>query len=312
MSELDIAAADLAALHGGSTTAARHFRRNHFPAPSVPPATVEIAGAVARPFVLDLAGLKRFGVVEHDVVLECAGHRRTEFEPPVDGLPWDVGAVSQGRWGGTPLGAVLAEAQPADGAVEVVLAGDEGFARSIPIAKALHEATLLAWSLDGEPIPKELGGPLRAIVPGNYAADSVKWLRSIVVATVPFDGEFQVDDYCLVGAEGIPDGTQLHELPVTSLVTVTERTQIAGVAWGGEIVHVDVEVDGLRHEATLRAPLGPYAFTPWELEVDLVPGEHTAAARATDSAGNTQPERPLWNARGYANNAVHRVSFLLH
>ena len=127
--------------------------------------------------------------------------------------------MSQGRWGGARLAAVLAEAQPGADAVEVVFAGDESFARSIPLGQALDGPALIAWSLDGEPIPRELGGPLRVIVPGNYAVDSVKWLRTIVVATEPFDGLFQVDDYCLVGADGIPDGTQLHELPVTSLVT---------------------------------------------------------------------------------------------
>ncbi len=312
MTELDIAAAELAALHGGSTSAARHFRRNHFPVPEAPPGSVEVAGAVANPLRLDLEELQRFDAVELDVVLECAGHRRTELDPPVEGLPWKEGAVSQGRWGGARLAAVLADAQPGADAVEVVFAGDESFARSIPIRQALDGPALIAWSLDGEPIPRELGGPLRAIVPGNYAVDSVKWLRTIVVATEPFDGLFQVDDYCLVGADGVPDGTQLHELPVTSLVTTTERTRIAGVAWGAEVARVDVDVDGQQHEATLAKPLGPYSFVPWELEVDLAPGPHTATSRATDTAGNTQPERPLWNARGYANNAVHRVNFLLH
>ena len=95
---------------------------------------------------------------------------------------------------------------------------------------------------------------------------------------------------------------------MTSLVTVTERTRIAGVAWGTEIARVDVEIDGAWHEATLGAALGPFAFTPWELAVALAPGSHTAAARATDTAGNTQPARPLWNARGYANTRVHRVT----
>ncbi len=316
MSEIEVSAAELSALHGGSTSAALHFRRNHFPYPDVEEGwALEVVGAVASPLRLDPEGLAGFGIVAHDVVLECAGHRRAELDPPVDGVPWGAGAVSQGRWGGASLAAVLAEAEPRPDAVEVVLVGgdgdaEDGFARAIPVAKARDEATLLAWSLDGEPIPLELGGPLRAIVPGNYAVDSVKWLRRIVVATEPFDGHFQVNEYCLVSADGIPDGTQLHELPVTSLVTVTEPGRVAGVAWGGEIARVEVQVDdGPWLEAVLGRALGPYAFVPWELLVELAPGPHTAASRATDTAGNTQPERPLWNARGYANSSVHRVTF---
>ncbi len=314
MSELEITAAALEALHGGSTSAALHFRRNHFPFPSEAPGTIAIEGAVTSPLRLGLAELERFGFAEHDVVLECAGHRRAELDPPVEGVPWGAGAVSQGRWGGASLAAVLAQAEPHPGAVEVVLVGGEGdFARSIPLVKARDEATLLAWSLDGEPVPLELGGPLRAIVPGNYAVDSVKWLSKIVVATVPFAGHFQVNDYCLVGADGIPDGTPLHELPVSSLVTATESRRIAGVAWGGEIARVEVQIDNDPWlAARLGDALGPYAFTPWEIAVELAPGAHTAAARATDARGNTQPDRPLWNARGYANNAMHRMDFVLH
>ncbi len=288
MSEIEVTPAELSALHGGSTSAALHFRRNHFPFPEAAPAAIEVEGAVAQPLRLDLAALERLGLVEHDVVLECAGHRRVELDPPVEGVPWEAGAVSQGRWGGASLAAVLAEAEPDAAAIEVVLVGDETFARSIPLAKALHDATLVAWSLDGEPIPRELGGPLRAIVPGNYAVDSVKWLRKVVVATEPFDGCFQVDDYCLVGADGIQDGTQLHELPVTSLVTATERTRIAGVAWGGEIARVDVEVDGTWREAALGTPLGPYAFTPWELAVDLDLRLHTSPSPARPTPTETR------------------------
>ena len=111
-------------------------------------------GPVAQPR-FHLAALERFGFAEHDVVLECAGHRRAELKPPA-GVPWKEGAVSQGRWGGAPLAALLAEARPDAGRDEVVLLGDETFARSIPLAKALHEATLLAWKLDCGPVPHEL------------------------------------------------------------------------------------------------------------------------------------------------------------
>jgi DMSO/TMAO reductase YedYZ molybdopterin-dependent catalytic subunit len=88
MSEIEVSPADLSALHGGSTSAAAHFRRNHFPFPANAPGAIEVEGAVAQPLRLDLPGLRRFGLVEHDVVLECAGHRRAELDPPGEGVPW--------------------------------------------------------------------------------------------------------------------------------------------------------------------------------------------------------------------------------
>jgi DMSO/TMAO reductase YedYZ molybdopterin-dependent catalytic subunit len=317
MLEPESRAAPLHALDGLPTPVESHFRRNHYAYPDVDGGSwaIAVTGAVEQPFALSLVDLKRFPRGSRHVVLECAGHRRTELDPPVEGLPWGAGAVSQGLWTGATLASVLAHAAPVSDATEVVLVGSDGegedhFARSIPIAKARDDATLLAWELNGAEVAAALGGPLRAIVPGYYAVDSVKWLRRIVVATEPFGGHYQVNDYCLVGADGIADGTQLHELPVSSLVTATGPTRIAGVAWGGEIARLDVEIDdGTGIPATLGNALGPFAFVPWELAVELSPGRHTAAARATDAFGNTQPDWPLWNAGGYANSSVHRVVF---
>jgi DMSO/TMAO reductase YedYZ molybdopterin-dependent catalytic subunit len=314
-------AAPLAALDGSPMPAELHFVRSHFPPPDGD-WTLEIGGAVARPLALSPDDLRRFGEVSEHVVLECAGHRRTELTPPVEGLPWGAGAVSHGLWTGAPLARVLAEVEPLPEAAFVVLTGADGesaFARAISLAKARDEATLLALALDGAPVPRELGGPLRAVVPGHYAVDSVKWLRRIEVVTEPFRGHFQAADYCLFGAQGVEDGTQLAELPVTSLVTTPEagsgidpgETRIAGVAWGGRgaIATVHVRVDGGPwRPADLREPLGQHAFVPWELTVDLGPGESTIAARATDGEGNVQPEQPLWNRRGYANSSIHRVT----
>jgi len=306
-------AAPLSALGGRPTPAALHFLRSHFPYPEVGEWSVEVAGAVDRPRAFTVDDLRRFEQRTEIVVLECAGHRRTELSPPVEGLPWGVGAVSQATWSGPALARVLEQVGPTPEATQVVFSGADGdgeFARAISLDKVRDEATMLALTIDGQTIPVELGGPLRAIVPGHYAVDSVKWVRRIEVVTEPFRGHFQSEDYCLFEADGVPDGAELHELPVTSLVTGTERTRVAGVAWGGEVARVDVQVDdGPWVEAALGEALGPFAFTPWELEVHLAPGSHTAAARATDSAENTQPERPLWNSRGYANNAVHRVPF---
>ena len=124
--------------------------------------------------MLAAAHLRAFEHRTLPVVLECAGHRRAEFDPAAPGLRWGAGAASEAHWTGVPLAAVLTAAGIADGGVEVVLRGadGEGYARSLPLAKALHPDTLLAVEMNGEPIPPAYGGPVRAIVPGWYGMDS--------------------------------------------------------------------------------------------------------------------------------------------
>ena len=311
--------APLEALGRGSTPLELHFRRSHFP-PAVGGASgwlVEVGGAVLSPATLGLDELRALPARSVDAVLECAGHRRAELSPQVPGVPWGAGAVSQAAWTGTPLALVLEQAGVLTGAVEVVLHGADGegeFARAIPLAKALDPATLLAWEVEGGPIPQDLGGPLRALVPGHYAVDSVKWLRRVEVVTEPFRGYFQAEDYCFFGAEGIPEGTAIRELAVSSLITAMQTgpgvVTVRGVAWSAApIARVDLQAGaGPWLETALDEPLGPYAFTPWSVEVELEAGEHALASRATDAAGRAQPEQPVWNALGYGNNSVHRVT----
>ena len=310
----------LAALDCAPTPTELHFVRSHFGTPDLDerPWTLEVTGAVARPASLSLEELRTFGSHTVRAVLECAGHRRAELVPAVEGVAWGAGAVSQADWTGVPVRDVLARAGAATDAPEVALHGAETFARSIPLVKALDSDTLVAWAIGGEPIPRELGGPVRAVVPGRYAVDSVKWLRTVEVRTQPFDGPFQVDDYRIFGADGIPEGEPLGELPVSSLLTWPEeggrvrpgRVVVRGIAWGGVggVAAVTVRPDDEEHvPAVLAPPAGPYAFTGWEATVELPPGDHLLAARAVDATGYAQPDRPLWNRRGYANSSVHRV-----
>jgi DMSO/TMAO reductase YedYZ molybdopterin-dependent catalytic subunit len=311
--------APLAALGRESTPLHQHFRRSHYPYADGDASgwVVEVAGAVRSPAALRLGELAALPTRSVDAVLECAGHRRVELSPAVPGVPWGAGAVSQAGWRGASLALVLERAGVRPEAVEVVLHGADGrgeFARAIPLAKALDPETLLAWEVDGGPVPQDLGGPLRALVPGHYAVDSVKWLRRIELVTEPFRGHYQAQDYCYFGAEGIPEGTALRELEVSSLITSTRvadgSVAVRGVAWGAEpIARVELRAaTGPWREAALGEPLGRYAFTPWSAELGLGRGEHELASRATDAAGRTQPDEPVWNALGYGNNSVHRVS----
>ncbi len=145
-----------------------HFRRDHFPPPDLDPAsfTLPVGGAVERPLLLTLDALREMPRRTLRVVLECAGHRRTDFDhPPAEGVAWDLGAVGEAAWTGTPLAGVLAEAGASRSATAVVLEGgdrgafpgvpgDVSFGRGVPIAKALHPDTLLVWEINGEPLPQ--------------------------------------------------------------------------------------------------------------------------------------------------------------
>jgi DMSO/TMAO reductase YedYZ molybdopterin-dependent catalytic subunit len=265
------------------------------------------------------------------VVLECAGHRRTELIPQPPGLPWACGAVGEARWTGTSLRTLLKQARIPSDASEVVLEGaDSGefpglggeyrFARSLPLSKAMAPDVLLAYEMNGEPISVERGGPVRAIVPGWYATDSVKWLTRIwCCCSEPFDGPFERLDYRfrLPGEPG--PGRRLTELPVHSLITSPEEgaqapagpMTVRGVAWGGSggVAAVQLQVDdGRWRAATLRPAPGRYARTLWELECTFGPGRHVLSSRAIDRTGVAQPQEPVANPGGYANNAVHRVA----
>jgi len=302
-----------------------HFVRSHFGTPPLETATwvLELGGAVKYPRTWSLAELQNRPTRTHTVVLECAGHRRNEFRPATSGLPWGPGAVSEGRWTGVPLAGLLAEASPLGRACEVVFEGaDRGphrssngevpFARSIPLDRALGEDILLAWELNGKPIPPKHGAPLRAVVPGSYGVASVKWLRRIEVIDGPFTGPFQVQDYQV-------NGRPLHDLRVNSLilkpeagdVVSTGEVELSGIAWGGRGGIAEVEFrlagGGLWKRAATRRPHQRWGLTRWSGHLQLPSGEQLIEVRARNAAGEIQPTRPDWNALGYANNSVHRV-----
>jgi DMSO/TMAO reductase YedYZ molybdopterin-dependent catalytic subunit len=321
----------LAALGARSISTAAHFRREHFPVPDVDRAAwrLRIGGSVATPAIVtlaDLVGMPRRSLV---VVLECAGHRRAELRPATPGLQWQEGAVAEARWTGTPLRGLLRAAGIDPGAAEVVLTGtDRGsferlgrypYARSLPLAKALHKDTILAFEMNGEPIPPEHGGPVRAIVPGWYATDSVKWLERVHVAQAEFDGPFQALDYRFAAADDPGPGMRMERMPVHALITdpgegvklAPGRTWVRGAAWSGAGAITGVEVcvdDGAWRRAAVTARTGRYGRTLWEFGWDAESGVHTIAVRARDASGAVQPSEPVWNRRGYANNSVHRVT----
>ena len=314
-------------LHAPQTPTEHHFVRDHFPVPVLEgPWSCAVIGSACS-LVLDLDAVRELPPRTLLVLLECSGHRRVEFATPHAGIPWGVGAVSQARWTGVSLAALLQRVGiPAD-AREVVLegadagqvpgvAGTHRFARSLPLEKALDPDVLLATEINGEPISARRGGPVRAIVPGWYATDSVKWLDRIWFTT-EFGGYFQATDYRLQTPGEPGPGTRMTTVPIHALITTPGEQPIAageqtvgGVAWGGEggVAEVYVRVDlGPWTRADLAPAPGPYAAVPWELTTTLARGRHEIACQAIDAAGNAQPLAPVENVRGYANHAVHRV-----
>lgn len=325
--------APLRALADPLTPTELFYRRSNFVVPEIDAAdwSLAIGGDVRTPLVLRLDDLQALPSRTVTVTMECAGNARAFVTPLPPGQPWALGAVSTATFTGVPLHAVLERAGVLDGAVEVLFVGaDSGevspertvrFARSLPLALARHPDVLLAWEMNGEPLPPQHGHPLRLVVPGWYGVASVKWLTEIRVLDAPFDGHFQTERYIYLGEPGTADGTPVTHMRVRALivqpgedepVAAGAATVIRGCAWSGEapVARVEVSVDGgaTWRDAQLGTAPSPYAAAAWSIAwTPAHPGRHLLLARATDEAGNVQPLEPVWNGLGYGNNAVHRL-----
>jgi len=200
---------------------------------------------------------------------------------------------------------------------------EQHFQRSLTVDDALHEDVLLAYELNGVPLPPQHGFPLRLLVPGWYGMTNVKWLRRIELLDEPFTGYQQARGYRLRATED-EQGEPLARMAPRALLMPPgipefmsrERTvdagriDLLGRAWSGHGTVASVEVrvdDGPWRPATLEEPLGRWAWRGWSFAWDAAPGRHELACRAGDDTGLVQPEEPQWNVGGYANNAVQRV-----
>jgi sulfite oxidase len=278
---------------------------------------LRVDGRVQRPLSLSLEDLRSLPVRTQEVWLECAGNSRRRFDPPGEGNQWDDQAVSNAAFTGISLSSVLDHVGVLSDAIEVVATGaDPNFQRSLPLEVALRPEVLLAWEMNGEPIPQPNGGPVRMIVPGWAGIASVKWPVRLEVSTTPFGGYYHTERYIIVDAEQHVLRS-VREMPVKSLIaSPAEGDTLAagahtvyGFAWSGngQIEAVEVSTDGQHtwSPARLIHGQGPYAWTRWEMNwTPAAPGPATIAARATDSAGNVQPTTATWNKFGYLMNAI--------
>ncbi|WP_426509536.1 sulfite oxidase [Dactylosporangium sp. McL0621] len=328
-----------AALAGQALTPIDTFySRNHGPIPDIDPAEwrLDVGGLVDRSLRLSLADLQQLPHRTDVATLECAGNRRAELmavRPILGQEPWGPATIGTAEWTGVSLVDVLTAAGPrGDGAHIAFAAPDisdhadppQPYGGSIPLSKALSGEVLLAWAMNGRPLPQVHGGPVRVIVPGYIGARSVKWVHRITVQTQPSDNYFQAVAYRLRPPDAAPGpghGISLGPALLNAAILTpgdgssltTGRAVVAGYAFAGErtVARVDVSPDGGRTwvHATVEDPAGRSAWQLWRTTLNLTAGAADLVARAWDDTGATQPESPssVWNPDGYANTAWPRV-----
>ena len=339
LEELQLAARNhgmpLEGLRYDVTPVGMHYLLIHFDVPATDEATwaVEVDGLVSRPASLTIDDLRARPARTLAVTMECAGNGRARLQPRPLSQPWLAEAVGTAEWTGTPLAPILDDAGLDPSAVELVFAGadhgiqgdiEQDYERSLTVAEAMREDVLLAYEVNGLPLPPQHGFPVRLLVPGWYGMTSVKWLRRITAVAEPFDG-YQMWAYRLRDREEDPGEAVTRILPRALMIPpgfpeffsrarVLDEgpTRLEGRAWSGRapIERVELSLDGGDGwvSATLEAlPSSAYAWRGWSFEWNAEPGEYELVVRATDATGSTQPVEQTWNHHGLANNMAQRV-----
>jgi DMSO/TMAO reductase YedYZ molybdopterin-dependent catalytic subunit len=308
---------------------------------------LRVEGEVERPLSLGFRDLlHNFSPVSLPAVNQCSGNSRSRFQPRVPGGQWGNGAMGNALWAGVKLREVLNEAKPKPGSVEVQFEGlDRGtgpegfpsnrFMKSLDLSNPVLDECILAYSMSGQPLPMLNGFPLRLIVPGYFATYWVKSLEFIRVLNKPDE------NFWMKTAYRIPDTPRstttpadvkagkvkmipIERMPVRSFLIQPDGstkvpaglpTQLRGIAFSGHggIRSVEISDGGARwSRARLGKDQGPYSFRLWDFDwTPKTPGKYTLAVRATDTAGNTQPEGGVWNPGGYLWNAIEREEIVV-
>jgi DMSO/TMAO reductase YedYZ molybdopterin-dependent catalytic subunit len=317
------------------TPTERFYVRNHTTAPEIDAHTWRLlvsGDGLASEQVYSLDDLLAFRPHTFERAVECTGNGRSLFEEQQGvarpGTQWGLGAIGVARWTGVRLGTLLAHAGLRPDAVQVMPVGlddsyvDDGVdygrvRRPLPIAKALDDV-LVAWEMNGEPLPRDHGYPARLIVPGWVGIASIKWLGELRVTTSVVDSPWNTRWYRMHGAGWDGADSELGRMPVKSVVDVVGEPSVGrisvlrGRAWAGEasVRMVEISTDGGEtwDEASLTGPNEPSAWAEWEHPwIPERPGAHVVVSRATDSLGRRQPDRAPDNDDGYLFWAVvHR------
>ena len=326
------------------TSDANHFVRNN----GLPPKekikanqwTFSVEGEVHKPMQLSLEDLKRkFKHYTYALQMECGGNGRAGYNPPAKGNQWKFGAVACSKYKGVRLGDVLKAAELKGSVIytgyygaDLHLSGNPdmtSISRGTPISKALDDHTLIAWEMNGKPLPFLHGFPLRIVTPGWPGSTSPKWLKKIVIRDRIHDGmkmdRYRVPKYPVKPGASVPleDMAIIESMPVKSLITNPQtginikqgkKLKIRGHAWAGDrfvqTVHVSIDFGQTWQKTNLKQPVNPYAWQNWNTIIKFPSqGYYEVWARATDSMGVMQPMVvPGWNPAGYINNAMHRIA----
>ena len=312
-----------------------HYLLIHFDVPDADETSwsLSIGGLVRNPFELSIADIRSRPGVTTTVTMECAGNGRARLSPRPISQPWLTEAVGTAEWTGTPLRPLLEEAGIRDEAVELVFAGadrgiqggvEQNYERSLSLDDAMRDEVILAYAMNGEPVPPQHGFPLRLLVPGWYGMTSVKWLTRITAVEEPFEGFQQLayryrqqpedegmpvtrmDPRSLMIPPGIPDFLTRSRIVDAGLHVLRGR---AWSGWG-PIERVEVSADGgsTWETAAIGDAVRRHAWRSWSFDWDAQPGTVELCCRAADGAGNAQPLEPSWNLGGFSNNSVQRVS----
>ena len=288
----------------------KFFAITHFNLPEVDASTwkLEVGGLVQKPMALTLADVKARQRQEVTFTMECSGNH---------GLPFFNGGIGNARWAGTPLAALLADAQVEDGGIEVVFWGaDVGdveikdafhdvkmhqkFARSMSLADAMAPENLLVYEMNGVDLPAANGFPLRLIAPGWYGIANVKWLERIEIRSNRFENLFMGRNYVTIREEEHNGETVWSETSVgrsllkSAPARVTKNDKghrIMGAAWGAQIAKIEVKIDDGPWLATKidDTDSAEFAWKLWYHDWQAAKGEHTIISRAIDKQGRVQP-----------------------
>jgi sulfite oxidase len=313
------------------------YVRNHMYTPEVNSTEwkLTVEGEVGKPLALSLDELKKLPKTTLTVTLECAGNGRAFMEPPVAGVQWEKGAVSTAKWGGVRLSEVLKAAGVKPTGKFVYMNGADvsigkmpDFIRQVPMDKAMHPDTILAYEMNDEPLPKLHGAPLRAVISGWEGAYAVKWLNQITVANTESDSfwvktayRFPTKRVAPGAAVDAKDMAPVSGLVVKSLISApadgtTVKTgtavRVSGFAWAGEanITKVDISLDNGQTWQPAKLGKDQAKYTWRQFDYEWKPGEvgsYLVMARATDDKGRMQPVAATWNPSGYLYNVIDRV-----
>ena len=293
---------------------------------------LSIDGLVKHKLNLSFEEIRRMPKAEVANTLECSGNSRSLLEKKASGNPWTIGGVGNAIWGGVWLKDLLAKAELKKNARHVSFEGFEKplgkagikFIRSIPLEKAM-DSSLLAYEMNGQPLPLKHGYPMRALALGWTGANCVKWLHKITVLDQPHEGFFMDRVYRVFQkGEDPKTGEVVKAINIKSIIVEPANAEalptgivpIRGAAYAGEagIQAVDVSLDDGRtwQPTKLIGPDETYAWRHWEyLWEARQTGEFTIMVRATDTMGRQQPETANWNVLGYGNNGIREHAIIV-